>query len=321
MVDIEDLLKAATTAQTPSRPFKILTAADALSPRPPLEWLVDSLILPGSVSLFAGEPGSKKTWALLHLACSIASGKTWLGFPVKQTAALIIDEESGQRRILDRLAEILLGLSIGKDTPVYAISLHAFDLRDDDGVQTLEDAISITQAGFVVIDALADVAPGADENSVKDMIPLMLNLRRLADKTQAAIAVIHHTPKAKTSAYRGTSAIAGAVDLLIQIESAPTEALIKFSTAKTRDGEPQTFYATAAWDAYEGTFTLSETGSGQVQKQGAKAFILDYLRTHQKATVDEIMANATGCTPQSAKRTLYTLANQGLVKKNRWRLF
>jgi hypothetical protein len=213
------------------------------------------------------------------------------------------------------MAEILHGLSIGKDTPVYAISLHGFDLRDDDGVQALEDAIGITQAGFVLIDALADIAPGADENSVKDMIPLMLNLRRLAEKTKVAIAVIHHTPKAKTSAYRGTSAIAGAVDLLVQVESAPTENLIKFSTVKTRDGEPQTFYASCGWDAFEGTFTLSETGNAQAQKQGAKAFILDYLRSHQKATVDEVMANATGCTPQSARRTLYTLVSQGLVKK------
>jgi RecA-family ATPase len=68
----------------------------------------------------------------------------------------------------------------------------------------------------VIVDALADVMPGRDENAVKDTAPIFLTLRKIAEETQCAIIVIHHSNK--TGGYRGSSAIKGAIDLLLSVE-------------------------------------------------------------------------------------------------------
>ena len=48
----------------PSRPRIVRrTAEEALQPHPPIEWVVEPIISRGSVNLFYGEPGAKKTYS------------------------------------------------------------------------------------------------------------------------------------------------------------------------------------------------------------------------------------------------------------------
>ncbi len=68
-------------------------------------------------------------------------------------------------------------------------------------------AIRDVDAKLVIIDALADVMAGGDENSVKDTQPVFMQLRKIAEETGAAILVIHHVNK--MGDYRGSTAIPG----------------------------------------------------------------------------------------------------------------
>lgn len=61
--------------------FKVYTAADALKQQEPIQWVIERLFSAGSVSLIVGDPGSKKTFAMVDAVECAALGKDWLGYP------------------------------------------------------------------------------------------------------------------------------------------------------------------------------------------------------------------------------------------------
>jgi DNA-binding MarR family transcriptional regulator len=317
---VDDLLRQASqstqSGQSNDDDIRVYTFDEMIAPQPPLEWVVDGLLLPASVAIFAGHPGSKKTWSLLHLACCVAAGVDWLGHKTKQTPVLIVDEESGRRRLFDRTGKIARGLGLSSPLPIYSTVMAGFDLRDDEYIEKLRRIITKNGVGLVIIDALADTAPGADENLVKDMMPFMRNLRRLAEELNITIVLIHHNTKGGGSAYRGSSAIAGGVALLVSVQSEEGESLVKFEIVKSWDVEPGKFYAEAEWDALDDSFKLVATTqnvSGPLTK--AESIVLTYVGDNGTATASDIKVNVTGCTPNTARKALYRLAAMGLVER------
>ena len=130
----------------PSQPnnIQILTATDALQPQPPINWIVEGLISAGSVNIFYGEGGSKKTYALLDMMVCVSNGEDWIGFKTVRSNTLIIDEESGRRRILRRLGDTLRGHNADECTPVHVISLAGFDLGTPAWIAELDAQLIIT---------------------------------------------------------------------------------------------------------------------------------------------------------------------------------
>lgn len=287
--------------------YVLRSASDALRPQPPIEWIVENLFSAGSVSLVVGEAGSKKTWSLIDLAVSVARGETWLRFPTTPAPALVVDEESGSRRLARRLGQTLRGHKADEQTPLYYVSLAAFDFGKLEDVNILHGLILQTGARFVVIDALADVMPGRDENAVQFVQPVFIALRRVAESTQAAIVIIHHSNKA--GGYRGSTAIKGAVDLMLQVESQPDSPNVDFRTEKARDTEPLTFAAVAHFEPER--FYMTESAGGPSIKLGkAQEFVIRYLTTNANATIDEITGHADTCSPEAARRAVYSLAGE-----------
>jgi len=242
----------------------LYTYADALNTPTNTEWIVDGLLSPGSVSLICGEGGSKKTYAMIDLVVAVSRGSDWLNFGVPMpTTTLFVDEESGPRRFSQRLCKTGQAHEATSDLPLFYISLAGFELTTTDGQDKLHKLITETGAKLVVLDALVDVMSGGDENAVSDVQPIFVGLRRIAEMTHSAIVVIHHTNRA--GEYRGSSALKGAVDLLLLVISPDKEQVVKFKTEKARDIEPVTFYALANFG--DGTFNLSPiTGTKRAER-------------------------------------------------------
>ncbi|MBI4759885.1 MAG: AAA family ATPase [Chloroflexota bacterium] len=314
IIEQADVLPDEGEKQTKPR-YKILSAENALQPQPPIEWIVDGLISTGSVSVFYGEGGSKKTWALLDMAVCVARGENWLNFKTKAGGVLIIDEESGSRRILRRLGDVLRGHNADNETPVYCVSLASFDFGEAGDVLELHNLINALRVQLVIIDALADVMPGRDENSVKDVQPVFLALRRIAEETQAAILIIHHSNK--NGGYRGSSAIKGALDLLVSVESKTAGNEIAFKTEKARDTVAGEFFATANfmniepkmfWLTPSIAFDTKEFGKGE-------RYVLRYLLVNGASEMTDIIHKADSCSERTAKNSVYSLADKGFVKR------
>ncbi len=299
-------------AVTRSR-FMIRDAAFALAPRPPRKYMIDKFLSEKTVNLVAGQYGSTKTYDLIDAGVCLAMGADdWLGLKTLQTNVLIIDEESGEQRLSSRLSEVLKGHLADGNTPIFFVSLAGLNLYKNEGDEMhLRALIDETQAGVVIIDALADIMLGGDENSVKDTQMVFHALRSIAEDTGCAFLVIHHTNKA--GQYRGSSAIPGAIDTMVIVEKADKSNVITFDVAKNRDGEPFKFKAIPTW--IEDKFFLSPADNTADEPSYGKAqsYVLRYLKEHGTASINEIMGSADTCTPASAKKATYSLASTGLV--------
>jgi hypothetical protein len=285
-------------------------AAYALEPQPPINYIVNNLLTNSSLNLFFGEPGSKKTYTTLSLAVCVANGKPWLDFKTKQTPVLIIDEESGERRFSRRLAEAIRGELCDTSSPIHYASLAGFKLDSDNDPTILQALIENTAAGLVIFDALADLMDG-DENDKKDVQPVFNHLRKIAENTDSAILVIHHSNK--QGGYRGSSAIKGSVDLMVQVTSENGSNLINFQTEKNRDGEKTAWAAEAVWT--ESEFYLKPSDNRPIESRAREQYVIKYLTDHGPSYLTDLMADANTCSPGGAKQGLYALAKLGKVKR------
>ena len=303
----------------PGGGIKVWEAHDALQPQPDTTWIIDQLFSAGSVSIIAGEPGSKKSYAMLDAAVCVASGQKWLDHDVVQCPALIVDEENGQKRLSKRIGQTLRGHDAGEEVPIYYVTMAGLDLRGPCGVDTLHMLINVTHAKFVVLDSLCDFAMGADENSVKDMQPLMHGLRSVAEATQSAIVAIHHTNK--NGGYRGSSAIKGAVDLLLIAKNGGSDGCVQFSAEKSRDIDETSlkFGAMARWYGIGDThFKLEVTESKPVSKamSPSKQFVMDYLKEQGPTSSTALKAEAERvniASPNAIRQAIHALAKNNLI--------
>jgi hypothetical protein len=266
--------------------YIVRDAAYFLSERPPIVRLVGDWIEEKSVGLVIGLEGAKKTWAMIDLGVCTAGGKSWLGMPVKQGPVLFIDEESGEPRLPNRIEMTMKGELVDDDIPIYSVSLAQFNLlKNPSDMFEIITLIQTYDAKLVIIDALADIMIGGDENAVKDTQVVFNTLRKIAAVTGAAIIVIHHLNKG--GGYRGSSAIAGAIDTMLLIESKPESNIITFNSKKNRDGIPLKFAGEAVW--IEGQFYIRQSDAAdKVFLTKAQQYALDYFRTQGNATLKQL---------------------------------
>lgn len=293
---------------------KIYTAADALAPQDPINWVVDNIFSAGSVALVVGDAGSGKTWACLDLAVTVATRQNWLGYLVGERGGpvLIVDEESGPRRLSLRLGDALRGHEAGPETPIFYTTLNRFDLRRPDDVVAICDAIRETGARLVVFDAFMELIPGQDENAVKDTMPALMALRGIGEQTGAALVVIHHANK--NGGYRGSSAIKGAVDLMLAVEN-DGNGTLTVKSEKARDVDQVHF--SALMNFGPDTFNLSPTVAPppKVVYTKGETFVLQYLGQHGPSEVPNIESNADICSKATAHNAVYALTKKGLVQR------
>lgn len=276
----------------------------------PQDWIVEEFNLAGTVNVVVGEPGSKKTWVLLDKAVCIATGRDWLGHATKQTSVLIIDEESGQHRLSARMKAVLNSHDNPKLVPIYFSSLAGLDLRKTADVMAIVEQAKAVNAQYIVMDALADLAPGSDENSVKDMMPVMIALRTIAVKTQAAIDIIHHSNKG--GGYRGSSVIKSSCDSMVSIASNTESPKIHLSVLKSRDATPSPFFATVVF--YEDSTSIYlGCNKDKPEFTASEVAVLSYIKLKGKVSKPEIMQNSDGCSPTTARDAIYSLAKKGYI--------
>jgi hypothetical protein len=316
----DDLLKAArdvdvnaTPANSPQR-FKLYSGDDALDPLPPVGYVVEGVFAEGSVNLIVGEPGSKKTFTMLDCGVSVSIAEKWLNFQTRKSVVLIIDEESGERRLKRRLAGVMRGHSIPKGkAKIFCTSLSGLELIRQGEQDALLQLVKDTGAKFVLIDALIDTLIGADENAASDIQTVFRGLRKIAEETRAAIIVIHHVNK--NGGYRGSSAMNGAIDLMLKVESKRDSPNIDFKSEKTRDIEPFAFAAIANFHPDE-TFNLSPSTPSipEDHHSDSENYVLEFLKKCD-ATIGEIEANANVCSSAAARGATYRLAKTGKIER------
>ena len=185
--------------------------------------LVRDLLSTGSAAVVFGDAGSGKTFFVLDLALHIAAGQPWRGRRVQAGLVLYVAAEGGVG-IRNRLAAYCLHAPWAKGAP-FAVLPQAVDMLDPAAdtdrlvrlVQVAEGEAG-TNAALIVLDTLARVIPGGNENAADDMSAFIANVDRLRAATGAAVLMVHHAGKDATKGARGHSSLRAAVDTEIQVE-------------------------------------------------------------------------------------------------------
>lgn len=285
-------MKADVLAHAPVRENRGLrnrylrNASDALGPPPILEWFVEGLFARPSLNLIVGDPGAKKTSLAIDLAVCVSLGLPWLDRKTIQCPALYIDEETGYPRLWSRLHAALLARGATHLSPFHFMCLPTYDLRNADESGDLLRSAESCAAGLIIIDALADVMRGGDENSVLSILPVFNNLRRISEECRAAVIVLHHTNK--SGFFRGSSSISAAVDLMLHIHSPAASPLIRLTPLKSRDSLPLPFSARAHFEPDR--FYLTPTDETFAEKLTPREQeIVDYLQVHGESSSRQLM--------------------------------
>ena len=315
------------------------TLEDAYKPKPPREYVVSSILPRPSLDVFYGPPGTLKTMLMIDMALCASTGKDWLEplpdqplvqpYACLQSSVLWIDVDNGWDRLERRFAAIGKAHEIPNSASFRYISFPSppFVASNMTSVMMVIDAATQLGARLIVIDNLGTVSGGADENS-SQMIGVMSGLRQIAERSEAAVVVIHHrtkTDKARAgNSLRGHSSIESAVDLALLVEREDGEDSITIMSTKSRDSPVSPFIALWTYDA-DGPELLSGRFFGMGRPEGgtsnkadeAKTLILDNYEPgrNQSTIVDDLKGHSVG------RGTVITALNQlvrdgELVKKD-----
>jgi predicted kinase len=234
-----------TEAPTPAPSRFQVLSAKALLELPPPTWLWDGLLPDGALAALVGEPGAGKSFVALDLAARIAAGGgTVLGRRVPAGAVLYVAAE-GRAGLSQRLAAWCHAHGVDADTlPLHFVAEGVNLFTPGDEAELIAACRQVATPDrpvrLVVIDTLARVMAGGEENSAKDVGLVIARAEQIQRATGAAVLFNHHTAK-NSDSERGSTALRGAVDALLLIKADDPEApagLKLLVTAKQKDAPP-----------------------------------------------------------------------------------
>jgi len=171
---------------------------EKLPPDPP--FVVEGVFHQGSKLVLAGSSKAGKTWSLIDLALSVASGRDWWGFPTKPCRVLFVNFEIQPEFFHRRVALIKQKRGI-KIEPGALQILHLRGTRltaESFGLAVME---KYAGAGFglIILDPIYKLMVGREENSTATLSNVADVIDGIATSCGAAVAYGAHFSKGNQS--------------------------------------------------------------------------------------------------------------------------
>ena len=217
-------------------PFDAIRASET-------EWLAKNRLPAQGVGFLVGPSGTLKTFLALDWAIRIGEGNPVLNGRVDQVGVIYVAAEApgGVRKRVEAWKRVHRHGVV----PFEMIG-RAPDLTDKDDVDDLGAELRLARdqfearglrLGLVVVDTLAAATPGADENTAKDMSPVMSHAAQLGLETGAFILIVAHTGKDEGRGLRGWSGQYAGADLVIMLSREEDSPVSVGKIAKLKEGE------------------------------------------------------------------------------------
>jgi len=168
------------------------------------EPVIDGLLRRGELMNVIAPPKAGKSWFVLDLALSVATGRPWLEFDTTPGRVLVLDNELHPPTLSHRLDKVADAREIPRED--YDDCDRVFlDTCRGKGLDlfALRDYFAGVPADFytlVIIDAFYRFLPtGIDENSNADLTALYNELDTLADRLHCCLVLVHHSTKGSQS--------------------------------------------------------------------------------------------------------------------------
>lgn len=181
-------------------------------PRPDV--LVEGLLHRGCKLILGGTSKSNKSWSLLDLAMSVATGQPWWGLETRRTAVMYLNFELQPAFLKERVL-CIAGARPGFDQDSLDTNLLVWNLRGHNADVTLlrpqlEAQLAANPVGLIILDPAYKLLGDRDENANGEIADLMNQFEALASSTGAAIAIAHHFAKGDSTAKNAIDRMSGA---------------------------------------------------------------------------------------------------------------
>lgn len=206
------------------------------------QFLIEKLIPQKSLCVLSGYPESGKSWIILELARSVASGTSFLEkYRTQQENVLIVDEETGKQELQRRMKL----LKFDPNLPIYFFSQEGFKVDNREDLKCLLKIVEEKQIKLIIFDPFVAIH-SKKENEAQEMQKVMESLQKFNLGGATVIFAHHHRKQlgwGKTSpsqSLRGSSVLFGRVDshLVVEKKSEKKEEIVLLITQeKLRKGK------------------------------------------------------------------------------------
>jgi hypothetical protein len=181
-----------------------------VAPVPPQ--IIRGMLHQGDKMILGGTSKSNKSWCLLDLALSVASGQKWWGHQCQKAAVVYINFELHPWAAAERLQALR---AARPECPASDGSLHVWNLRGHNADLTLlrpqlQVQLARHQYGLIILDPAYKVLGDRDENANGDIANLMNEFEALARSSGAAVVVAHHFAKGDSTGKSAIDRMSGA---------------------------------------------------------------------------------------------------------------
>lgn len=172
--------------------------------------IIEGVLLETHKMLLTGPSKANKTWCLINLAVSVATGGRWVGLRCAERRVLYIDLETDARTLQRRISTV--AMAKGADAATVRANLAVWPLRGKScGLEEIEGELfarcGAGDFGMVVIDPAYMVQDG-DENNAHDIREFFARLDEICVRLGCTVVISHHHSKGaqglKSSIDRGS---------------------------------------------------------------------------------------------------------------------
>lgn len=181
------------------------------APAPPPQ-VIEGILHQGCKMILGGTSKSNKSWCLLDLAVSVASGQPWWGRRCTRMPVVYINFELHVWAVAQRL-NALCGAR--PECKGVGDTLHLWNLRGHGADLSvlrpkLEEQLASERYGLIILDPAYKVLGNRDENANGEIAGLMNEFECLAKNSGAAVVVAHHFAKGDSSGKEAMDRMSGA---------------------------------------------------------------------------------------------------------------
>jgi len=284
-------------------------------PPPPSLWA--DIIYPGCIVQLNSEPGAGKSTLAYNICALGACGKPFLDVPFsKRVKSLYVDLET-PRFLRKNKIELICG-----ELPADFYIIDNIELRRD-----FNYLLRLCKRGkydLLVLDTQSRVLAMEKENDNSEANFLAGLLRRIANEAGCAILLIHHSTKGDEgkAVYRGrgASAIAGAVDVVVNLDALGDDTL-RLSVVKHRiqGSNPKLLLRKSGEDRFE---PCPDQGGGDEPgfalyraQDAAVALLSESLTPMRTGEIIEAIQKDIDVDKRTVERALGRLAQSGKITK------
>lgn len=201
---------------------KLVSRGEDILLIPPREWLVRGWLPLNALGLIYSEAGVGKSFYSLSLALELARGGEWCGTQLEEPLEVLYVAGERETDLRDRAEAWTLHYETALPES-FSLMRVMPQLGKETQIEALCQVIRAQGARVVIIDTYARATLGINENDSGDTGQIAESLDRVREATQGGLVlVVHHTNKTGASgmnSIRGSSALAGAADIALQLDA------------------------------------------------------------------------------------------------------